>query len=61
MEQVYPGEAVATPTPWVTLTPTITPTPTLWYQHMITPSVTSTVTLTATRHPTLTPPTPRSP
>ncbi len=61
MEQVYPGEAVATPTPWVTLTPTITPTPTLYYQHLITPSVTSTVTLTATHHPTLTPPTPRSP
>jgi TolB protein len=55
MDQLYPVEAVATPTLWVTLTPSITPTPTLWYQHLITPSVTPTPTLTATLHPTTTP------
>jgi TolB protein len=59
MDQVYPGEAVATPTPWYTLTPTITPTPTLYWQRLITPSLTPTPTLTATHHPTLTlPPAP---
>ncbi len=56
MDQMYPGEAIATPTLWVTLTPSITPTPTLWYQRLITPSITPTVTRTATLHPTLTPP-----
>ena len=61
MDQIYPDEAIATPTMWVTLTPSITPTPTLWYQHMITPSITNTVTLTATLHPTFTPPVTRSP
>ncbi len=60
MEQVYPPEAVASPTPWYTLTPTTTFTPTLYYQRLITPSLTSTVTLTATLHPTLTP-APKSP
>ncbi len=56
--QLYPGEAVATPTRWVTLTSTLTPTPTLYYQRLITPSITPSVTLTATRRPTLTPPAP---
>lgn len=60
MEQVYPPEAIASPTPWYTLTPTPTSTPTLYYQRLITPSLTSTVTLTATLHPTLTP-VPKSP
>jgi TolB protein len=54
MDQIYPNEAVSTPTPWYTLTPTITPTPTLYYQRLITPSITPTPTLTATLHPTLT-------
>ena len=54
MAQVYPPEAVASPTPWVTLTPTITFTPTLYYQRLITPSITPTVTPSATLHPTLT-------
>ncbi len=61
MNQIYPDEAIATPTMWVTLTPSITPTPTLWYQHLITPSITPTATLTATLHPTLTPPGSNSP
>jgi len=56
ISQLYPLEAVATPTLWVTLTSTLTPTPTLYYQRLITPSITPTVTLTATRRPTLTPP-----
>lgn len=60
MAQVYPPEAVASPTPWYTLTPTVTLTPTLYYQRLITPSITPTATLTATLHPTLTP-VPKSP
>ena len=55
MAQIYPPEAVASPTPWYTSTPTITLTPTLYYQRLITPSLTPTVTRTATLHPTLTP------
>jgi TolB protein len=55
LDQLYPPEALATPTPWVTLTSTITPTPTPYYQRFITPSVTQTITPTATRRPTLTP------
>jgi TolB protein len=60
MAQMYPPEAVSSPTPWYTLTPTVTLTPTLYYQRLITPSITPTVTLTATLHPTLTP-APKSP
>jgi TolB protein len=55
LDQLYPPEALATPTQWITLTSTITPTPTMYYQRFITPSVTPTVTPTATRRPTLTP------
>lgn len=55
LDQLYPPEALATPTAWITLTSTITPTPTLYYQRFITPSITPTITLTATRRPTLTP------
>lgn len=55
MTQVYPPEAISTPTPVYTFTPTITRTPTPWYNWMITPSLTSTITPTATRRPTFTP------
>jgi len=55
MAQLYPPEAITTPTPLYTFTPTITPSPTPWYNWMITPSLTSTITPTATRRPTFTP------
>lgn len=55
MAQLYPVEALTTPTPIYTATPTITFTPTPWYNWMITPSITSTVTSTPTRRPTFTP------
>ena len=55
MDQVYPPEALVFPTPWVTSSPTVTLTPTLWYQRLITPSLTATITPTPTRRPTLTP------
>lgn len=58
MSQIYPSEAISTPTPWVTLTSTVTMTPTMYYQHLITPSLTPTITNTPTRRPTLTPPSP---
>lgn len=55
MAQLYPVEALTTPTPIYTATPTITFTPSPWYNWMITPSITPTVTFTATRRPTFTP------
>lgn len=58
MSQLYPPEALATPTPLITQTATETPTRTPWYYKWITPTLTSTVTLTPTRRPTLTPGTP---
>jgi TolB protein len=56
MAQLYPIEALATPTALITLTTTPTPTRTPWFFKYITPSLTPTLTLTATLRPTLTPP-----
>jgi TolB protein len=62
MDQLYPPEALATPTPFITATITPSPTRTPWYFAYLTQSVTPTITLTPTRRPTLTPPgTPQAP
>jgi TolB protein len=55
MNQLYPPEAIATPTPLITQTATETPTRTPWYYKWITPTLTPSITLTPTRRPTLTP------
>lgn len=55
MAQLYPIEALATPTALITLTTTPTPTRTPWYFKYITPSLTPSPTLTSTLRPTLTP------
>jgi TolB protein len=54
MAQLYPSEALATPTPLITLTTTPTPTRTPWFFKYITPSLTPSLTMTATLRPTLT-------
>ena len=54
MVQLYPPEALATPTPLITLTITPTASQTVWYYKYVTPSLTPTQTLTPTRRPTLT-------
>jgi len=54
MGKLYPPEALATPTPLITLTTTLTPTLTAWYSKYVTPTITLTLTLTPTRRPTLT-------
>jgi TolB protein len=55
MAQLYPSEALATPTPLITLTTTPTPTRTPWFFKYITPSLTPSLTNTPTLRPTLTP------
>ena len=54
MSQLYPPEALATPTPLITQTATETPTRTPWYYKWITPTLTPSLTSTPTRRPTLT-------
>ena len=61
MGQLYPPEALATPTPLITLTITPKPTLTPWYYKYVTPSLTPSLTLTPTRRPTLTLPGPSNP
>ncbi|HVP20558.1 MAG TPA: hypothetical protein VMS73_01725 [Anaerolineaceae bacterium] len=56
MAQLYPIEALVTPTPLITLTTTPTPTRTPWFFKYITPSLTPSLTATPSLRPTLTPP-----